>query len=157
MSLSDDIFDRINLGDDEVVPRSSKFESKRPPEFYAALVAPHMLADRETFVAVYVDGDDEVIGEPHVVATGDATHVEVDVKHIFREAAARGAAGVALSHNHPNGDPTPSMPDIEMTAKVVLLSEMYYGLEIIDHVVVAGRYFFSIRDVRPGRWQSEAA
>ena len=59
-------------------------------------------------------------------------------------AADRGAAKVALAHNHPSGDPSPSAADIEFTRQLVQAGRLM-DVEVIDHVVIGHG---------PGRWVS---
>lgn len=42
---------------------------------------------------------------------------------------------MAIFHNHPSGNPTPSIEDISMTDKVVQMCEAL-GVEFLDHYVV---------------------
>ena len=47
-------------------------------------------------------------------------------------------------HNHPSGDPTPSLADIEMTKKIVDAGQRL-GLVVHDHVIVGRKGHFSFR------------
>ena len=82
-----------------------------------------------------------------------AAHADSDGRRMdTREGLAAlmaGAAGVALAHNHPNGTPTPSQEDFDMTDRLQrTLSEL--GLELVDHCVVARSNFTSIGRLRSG-------
>ena len=66
------------------------------------------------------------------------------VAEVFREAVRRGAAKVALAHNHPSGDPSPSAADIEFTRQLVQAGRLM-DVEVIDRVVIGHG---------PGRWVS---
>jgi enoyl-CoA hydratase/carnithine racemase len=48
---------------------------------------------------------------------------------------ATGGASFAVAHNHPSGDPTPSIPDRQATARLREAAEAV-GLRFLDHVVV---------------------
>ncbi len=50
-----------------------------------------------------------------------------------------------LVHNHPSGDPSPSADDIEITARLVKVGELV-GIEVHDHVILAGERYFSFRE-----------
>jgi DNA repair protein RadC len=46
-----------------------------------------------------------------------------------------------VSHNHPSGDPSPSLDDLDVTRRLVATGEVL-GIPVLDHIVVGeGRYF----------------
>ena len=55
------------------------------------------------------------------------------------------AATVILAHNHPSGMLTPSRSDIEATKKLIAALKTV-GVDIIDHIVVAGDQYFSFAE-----------
>jgi DNA repair protein RadC len=64
----------------------------------------------------------------------------VHPREVFREAIADGAASILLVHNHPSGDPTPSIEDKVVTAQLVAAGTLL-GIPVRDHVVIGlGRY-----------------
>lgn len=64
----------------------------------------------------------------------------VHPREVFREAIAERAASVILVHNHPSGDPTPSLDDRMVTNQLVLAGRVL-DIPVQDHVVVGrGRY-----------------
>jgi DNA repair protein RadC len=42
---------------------------------------------------------------------------------------------LAMAHNHPSGDPSPSQADITMTKAIVAIAEPL-GISVHDHVIV---------------------
>lgn len=56
-------------------------------------------------------------------------------KEIFRNAIVGGAAAIIIAHNHPSGDPTPSLADIRITQQIKDCSKIL-GIEFLDHIVV---------------------
>jgi len=57
------------------------------------------------------------------------------------------AAAVALFHNHPSGDPTPSADDIALTKRLVEAG-ILMGIEVLDHVVLADSRYYSFKEAR---------
>jgi DNA repair protein RadC len=55
------------------------------------------------------------------------------------------ASGVILAHNHPGGDPNPSVQDRELTRRMVRAAQEL-GLRVLDHVIVAETRHFSFQD-----------
>ena len=54
---------------------------------------------------------------------------------VLRPAMLAGASAVALAHNHPSGDATPSAADVEMTRTLKEACELV-GIYLLDHVIV---------------------
>jgi DNA repair protein RadC len=67
-------------------------------------------------------------------------------------------SGVAFVHNHPSGDPTPSVEDHELTERLRQASAIL-GIRMLDHLVVAFEGWRSIVSGASGSWPtaSEAA
>ncbi|EDM33946.1 DNA repair protein [Pedobacter sp. BAL39] len=76
------------------------------------------------------------------VATGGITHVMVDPKLIFAAAVTSGATGILLAHNHPSGDLTPSIPDKQLTKRIIKLAELHQ-ITVLDHLIVNSEDYFS--------------
>ena len=62
---------------------------------------------------------------------------------MFRPALECNAAAVVLVHNHPSGDSTPSLIDMEVTRQLVAAGKML-GVTLIDHVIVTKEGFSSV-------------
>jgi DNA repair protein RadC len=102
----------------------------------ARLARPAMLmAEQETFVVLCLTVRNTLIGNPHVVAIGTVTGVEVHPRDVFRAAVTANAARIVVLHNHPSGDPTPSADDIALTRRLKACGELI-GIPVVDHVVV---------------------
>ncbi len=64
----------------------------------------------------------------------------VHPREVFREAIAERAAALILVHNHPSGDPTPSLDDRAVTDQLVAAGRLL-DIPVHDHVIVGrGRY-----------------
>ena len=77
------------------------------------------------------------------VAEGGTSNVSIAPKDILAEAIKLGAPKIVIVHNHPSGNPQPSTEDIEFTKTLDEASKIL-GIELLDHVIVAGHSFFSI-------------
>lgn len=75
-----------------------------------------------------------------LVSRGTLNASLVHPREVFREAIAERAASLVLVHNHPSGDPSPSMDDRVITDQLLAAGEVL-GISIRDHVIVGrGRY-----------------
>lgn len=80
---------------------------------------------------------------------GSLTCASVDVRKVIETAIKHGAAQIAIAHNHPSGDPTPSFEDIRLTRRLSEACKPIH-LNLIEHVVVGKKSCFSFR--RDGRF-----
>lgn len=66
-------------------------------------------------------------------------------REIFIEALRYHAVRLALVHNHPSGDSSPSREDIGLTEKVERAGELL-GLTLLDHVIIGDNSYFSFKE-----------
>lgn len=87
----------------------------------------------EEFYVLCVDSLSKLI-VAKLIAKGTNNEVAFALKSVTETAVRAQAQGVILIHNHPNGDPSPSSEDIEMTRQI------YYNLmlghvAVLDHII----------------------
>ena len=92
---------------------------------------------------------------------GNVSASLVRVGELFRDAVRLDAAGVILVHNHPSGDPTPSLDDLHLTAEALAAGRLL-DIDLLDHLVIGHDTFVSLRDRglsfdRPARGATPAA
>lgn len=107
-----------------------------PAHGFAALFRPYFAcAQRERLAIAYFDAAGAVL-DLEVTGEGHASAVSFPLRHIVRGALALDAAAVMLAHNHPSGDPRPSLADRAMTRQ---LSAALRPLDIrvLDHLIFA--------------------
>ena len=66
-------------------------------------------------------------------------------REVFRPAITHSAAALILVHNHPSGDPTPSVEDRAVTKQLSAVGRTV-GISIVDHVVIGDGRFVSLAD-----------
>ncbi len=81
--------------------------------------------------------------------TGTVNSALVRPAEVFASALKRNCAAIAVVHNHPSGDPTPSDEDIETTSKLAEVSSLL-EIELVDHVVIGHGRWVSMREKRLG-------
>lgn len=79
-----------------------------------------------------------------IVASGGACSAAVAPRELLHCAARVGASAIILLHNHPGGDPAPSLEDIEMT-RAVSRAAATIGIALDDHMIIAGGQLLSMR------------
>lgn len=98
---------------------------------------------RERLCAAFVDESGAVLS----LSTGPLASVgetPILISALLRDAMACRASGLIVAHNHPGGDPVPSVQDVRATRR---LSEgaQAIGIRLLDHVVVARGGYRSFR------------
>jgi DNA repair protein RadC len=99
---------------------------------------------QEVFFVIGIDVRNGVLDVVEV-GRGSVNAVDVHPREVFRPLVRMAAAGGVLVHNHPTGDPTPSMQDIELTRRLRAVGDVL-GIPIIDHVVLGEAKFRSIAE-----------
>ncbi len=100
-------------------------------------------AKQEHFIVLTLDSGGRLISKK-IVFIGTLTATLVHPREIFARAVADYAATIIVSHNHPSGDPAPSKADISTTQQLVAAGQIL-GVELADHIIVAGGEHFSFR------------
>jgi DNA repair protein RadC len=70
------------------------------------------------------------------VGMGGLHGLRIAPRDVLRFALRDGGTSFVLVHNHPSGDPTPSVEDVHFTRRVVTAATIV-GVPLLDHVVVA--------------------
>lgn len=96
------------------------------------------LADqvREIVYVINLDSGGHVLAV-YQAGLGTTNYAMVTGKEIFQSAILTNASSVIIIHNHPGQDPAPSRADVMLTTIMRNLG-MHLGIEIADHIIVAG-------------------
>jgi DNA repair protein RadC len=111
----------------------------------ARLMMPEMQSlDREHFKILLLNTKNHVT-QVHTVSVGSLNASVVHPRECFRPAIAAQAAAVILVHNHPSGDPEPSVEDINLTRRLVAAGDLL-GIKVLDHVIIGFGKHASVMD-----------
>ncbi len=80
------------------------------------------------------------------VAIGSPVECHVSPREVFTEALLQKAVRIAVLHNHPSGDPSPSPHDIALTRRLAESGELV-GVPVLDHLVITSCGYSSMRDM----------
>jgi DNA repair protein RadC len=97
----------------------------------------------ERFGVLLLDQKHRVIRSV-ILSTGT---IESSISHprdMFRVAMLAQASHVVAFHNHPSGDPSPSVADRLITRRLQEAGEVI-GITLMDHIILGGTTFFSFR------------
>lgn len=76
------------------------------------------------------------------ISKGSVRGSMVPAREIFMHALQRKAVSIILLHNHPSGDASPSLADLESTQHIAELGDML-GIPLLDHIIIGDRIYHS--------------
>lgn len=98
----------------------------------------------EEFRVLFLDKKNCLLAD-ELQQSGTVDQAPVYPREIIKRALELGATGFILVHNHPSGDPKPSVPDIDIT-RFILDAAKPLGLVLHDHVIVGREDTFSFKN-----------
>lgn len=132
------------LAQEEGIADAPRMDS--PAKVYRVMI-PHMrnLTHEECWV-LFLNRANRLIAKEMMTSGGQDSTV-IDKRMVLRRTLERKASAVILVHNHPSGDPTPSVEDIRQT-RDLSKSLLACDLHLVDHVIVSGKSYYSFSDER---------
>ncbi len=113
------------------------------PEDVFRLLGPRLRDLRhEEFHALLLNAQHRVIRDV-LVTRGILDASLVHPREVFKAAVVESASGIVLVHNHPSGDPAPSLEDRAVTRQMAHAGRSL-GIPILDHVIVGHGRFVSL-------------
>ncbi|MCD4812601.1 DNA repair protein RadC [bacterium] len=89
---------------------------------------------KECFFALYLDKKHRVVDEAFI-SMGGLDQAPVHPRELLRPALACSASAIIIAHNHPSGDPTPSMQDRALTQRLDHAAWLM-GINLLDHIII---------------------
>ncbi len=80
-----------------------------------------------------------------MISQGSLTNSIVHPREVLKPAILSNAASVVFVHNHPSGDPEPSMDDIEITQRLSKAFKIC-GISVLDHIIIGDNEYYSFRN-----------
>jgi DNA repair protein RadC len=106
----------------------------------------HALRDlkRENFKVLFLDAKNQIL-EEKTLFEGTVDSSAVYPREIIRDALRYEASSLVFVHNHPSGDPDPSLCDKEITRDLVFAARVMQ-LKVLDHIIIGNNCYFSFAD-----------
>lgn len=106
-------------------------------------------ADREWFQVFYLDPKHQLI-ERVLEFVGSVDSASIFPREIAKHALQFSATGVILTHNHPSGEPEPSICDRQLTRSIFQALNLFQ-IKVLDHVIAGPKLngqqkYFSFAD-----------
>lgn len=114
-----------------------------PRQVFDYLYPKVRLLTKECLYALYLNTKGVLIKEV-LITQGTINSALVDGKDIFKWALKLSATAIIVVHNHPSGDPTPSIQDLKSTERLVQMARVM-EIIILDHIII-GDDFYSMKE-----------
>lgn len=98
---------------------------------------------REHFLVLFLNSKCEIESK-EVISIGGINETLMEPMNTFAPALRKGAAAIILVHNHPSGNPTPSMDDVNATRKIIDAGKVM-NIPVLDHIIVGESGNYSMR------------
>jgi DNA repair protein RadC len=99
---------------------------------------------QEHFVAIYLDTKNKIICD-QTLTIGTLNSSVIHSREVYNGAIRNLANGVIVIHNHPSGDPKPSMEDLEVTNRLREAGEII-GIRFLDHIIIGKEKWWSWKE-----------
>jgi DNA repair protein RadC len=119
-----------------------KVESSQ--DVYAFMLPQMRDLKRETFQVLLLNGQNEIL-EIVTASEGSLTESPVYPRDIMQLADRHHAAALIFAHNHPSGNPKPSVTDKAITEELVFAG-IIMRVKILDHLIIGENRYFSFAD-----------
>lgn len=93
---------------------------------------------------LFLNRANRIIGKERVSIGGISTTV-MEPRLIIKKAVDRLASAIILVHNHPSGNPAPSVMDKKQT-RILKDAASLLDICLLDHVIIAGDHYYSFCD-----------
>jgi DNA repair protein RadC len=114
-----------------------------PKDCATALTAVLQHEANEVFAILCLTTKHHVIAY-HEVSRGTLDSTLVHPREVFKAAILANAAAIVVAHNHPSGDPSPTLDDRDVTRRLAATGELL-GIPVLDHIVVGDERYFSFK------------
>lgn len=99
---------------------------------------------KEHFVVFFLDTQNQEI-KRELVSVGTLNASLIHPREVFEPAINSLASHIIIAHNHPSGSLDPSDEDLVITKRLCDAGRLL-GIEVIDHVIVTGRGYSSLKE-----------
>lgn len=113
------------------------------PKDIAEILIEKMRFEKQEILKVAMLNSKNILLKIKDIAKGTGNFVTATMRSILNEAVKIEAAKIIIIHNHPTGDPTPSLKDIEFTENVEKAANIL-GIQLVDHIVIGNTNYVSI-------------
>jgi len=100
---------------------------------------------KEHFIVMFLSGANKHI-TTEVLFEGSITSSAVYPRELLKRILELGAVSLILAHNHPSGNPNPSVEDKQITQRIKEMCKLI-DVQVHDHLVLANEQCTSFTDL----------
>lgn len=127
-----------------VASPAERLQVRSPVDIANLLMLEMSLLEQEQLRTVLLDTKN-FVQKVHMVYSGSLNSAVVRISEVFREAIRSNSAAIAVVHNHPSGDPTPSPEDVRVTEMIVEAGSLL-DIDVLDHLIIGRNRFVSLKE-----------
>lgn len=133
----------------QLARRVTPFVAERPlidtPEKAFAVVQQEMQLEKTEVFYVLLRDARRTLMHKELIAKGTLDQLVTHPREVFYSAIRHRAHSLIVAHNHPSGDPSPSIKDLEFT-HLLRTSGQVIGIPLVDHLIIGREErFYSFR------------
>lgn len=133
-----------------------KESSKNYPEVDRKIVSPEkayliakeilrMHEDTEEYMHMLCLNNKNVVTGILQISHGNVNSAIVGTREVFQKALLANAVNIILMHNHPSGDPHPSIEDLKVTERLAEAGKLL-GINLMDHLIIGRDKYVSLKE-----------
>ncbi|MEK5181135.1 DNA repair protein RadC [Paenibacillus odorifer] len=126
------------------LPNQNQHIIRSPKDIFHLLEPDLRYEQKEHFFCLFLNTKNRLIFK-EVISVGSLNAAIVHPREVFHAAIRRCSASLICAHNHPSGDPEPSIEDVNLTKRLIAAGEII-GIEVLDHVIIGGNRFYSLKE-----------
>lgn len=119
--------------------------SVKSPQDVAEYLMPRMrYAVKEQFIVLLLNTKNKIIGT-EIISEGTLNNSVVHAREVYKPALLQNAAAIIVAHNHPSGEPQPSLEDKQVT-RMLKESGKILGIPLLDHLIIGDGSYYSFQE-----------
>lgn len=117
---------------------------KASEEVFAYLYHTMRDLDYEVFKVIMLSGQNEIVDIVDIFK-GTLTSSAIYPREIIKQVLKYSAPAVVFVHNHPSGEPKPSMEDKRITRDLISAANIM-DVKVFDHIIIGDNCYYSFAD-----------
>ena len=103
----------------------------------------HSMRDlnKEIFKVIYLNSQNQIIDTADLFE-GTVASSSISPRQVIESAIKHNATSLIFAHNHPSGNPEPSLNDKEIT-RDLLYAASIMQIKVLDHIIIGNNRYFS--------------
>lgn len=115
----------------------------KTPKDVANLLMEELKYEKREILKAIILNTKNIVQKIIDIATGGISSINIEPRDILKEVLKMEMPKIIIVHNHPSGDATPSMADIEITKRIDESAKLL-GIQLLDHIIIGDGTFKSI-------------